>query len=81
MRASCRPRLDGGTGERQLSSDSGSDTLFGGARRTTSLSDDGTAGNDAVDGGAGNDSITISGGNDDVTGGAAHDTVLHGRPR
>ena len=65
--------LDGGTGNDNLSSDSGSDTLIGGPD-DDSLSDDG--GSDSFDGGTGNDSISIAGGNDDVTGGAGVDTVL-----
>ena len=44
--------LDGGTGNDNLSSDSGSDTLIGGAEDDV-LSDDGNAGNDVFDGGAG----------------------------
>jgi Ca2+-binding RTX toxin-like protein len=67
--------MDGGTGNDDLSSDSGSDILLGGAD-DDNLSDGG--GNDQFDGGPGRDSIAISGGNDDVTGGTGVDTVFMG---
>lgn len=67
--------VDGGTGDDDLLSDSGADTLIGGAD-DDSLSDDGNAGNDVLDGGTGSDSIAVSGGNDDVTGGPGVDTVF-----
>ena len=67
--------MDGGTGNDDLSSDSGADTLLGGPD-DDSLSDDGSSGNDQFDGGPGRDLISISGGNDDVTGGAGVDTVF-----
>lgn len=65
--------MDGGSGDDDLTSHSGSDTLLGGPD-DDSLSDGG--GSDQFDGGPGRDVIAIDGGNDDVIGGPGVDTVL-----
>jgi putative metal-binding protein/hemolysin type calcium-binding protein len=64
--------MDGGSGDDNLSSDSGADTVLGGTGND-SISDDG--GVDLLDGGADNDSIALGPGNDNVIGGTGADTV------